>query len=89
MTRPGASLHTQWALQAGAPGFTAVQESVTAYVEAEREGGRVSEHADAAVISLALGGTVHHLLLTSAPETCAATGETVRRLTAVLLGGAR
>lgn len=66
-----------------------MQESVTGYLEAEREGVWVAEHADTAVISLAPVGTVHHLLLTRAPESCAAVGETVRRLTAMLLGGAR
>ncbi|MFI1227588.1 MULTISPECIES: TetR family transcriptional regulator [unclassified Streptomyces] len=89
MTRPGASLHTRRALEAGAPGFTAMQESVTAYVEAERRGGRVAEGADAATISLALVGTVHHLLLTRAPETAVAPGDTIRRLTTLLLGGHR
>ncbi|CAM5282674.1 hypothetical protein SAVIM338S_00164 [Streptomyces avidinii] len=89
MTRPGASLHARRALEGGAPGFAAVQDSVTAYLEAERGGGRVAEGADTDAIALALVGTVHHLLLTRAPGSVAAAGETIRRLTAVLLGGAR
>ncbi|MBT2452810.1 TetR family transcriptional regulator [Streptomyces sp. ISL-43] len=87
MTRPGASLHTRRALEAGAPGFDAMQESVTAYLEAERRGGRIAAGADPAAMALALVGTVHHLLLTRGPETAAADPETIRRLTAVLLGG--
>lgn len=89
MTRPGASTHTRRALEAGAPGFTAIQESVTAYLEAERQGGRVPEGTDAATTSLALVGTVHHLLLTRTPDSVTAAAETIRRLTAVLLGDAR
>ncbi|AWZ08783.1 MULTISPECIES: TetR family transcriptional regulator [unclassified Streptomyces] len=95
MTRPGASLHTRRALESGSPGFAAMQESVTAYLEAERLGGRIAPDADAATLSLALIGTVHHLLLTGGPgpaqhaETAQPAGETIRRLTAVLLGGAR
>ncbi|MGW6709329.1 TetR family transcriptional regulator [Streptomyces sp. NPDC054956] len=88
MTRPGASLHTRRALESGAPGFAAMQESVTAYLEAERREGRVAEDADADAISLALIGTVHHLLLTRGPEPAEAPRETIRRLTAVLLAGA-
>lgn len=86
LTRPGASLHTREALRAGAPGFAAMQESVTAYLEAERKLGRVPEGADAAMTALALVGTVHHLLMTRVPGARTDPRETTERLVALLLG---
>ncbi|MGW0362963.1 TetR/AcrR family transcriptional regulator [Streptomyces sp. NPDC002990] len=85
MTRPGASLHTREALRGGAPGFAAMEESVTAYLEAERELGRVAEDSDAAMTALALVGTVHHLLMTRAPGARPDPRETTERLVALLL----
>ncbi|MER6999876.1 TetR family transcriptional regulator [Streptomyces sp. NPDC000410] len=64
MTRPAASLHTRQGLEAGAPGFSAIQDAVTAYLDAERRLGRLPAAADTATTALALVGTVHHLLMT-------------------------
>ncbi|MGW0391234.1 TetR/AcrR family transcriptional regulator [Streptomyces sp. NPDC003042] len=85
MTRPGASLHTRQALRSGAPGFAAMQEAITAYLEAELRLGRVAPDADAATIALALVGTVHHLLMTRSPDVPTDPRETTERLVAALL----
>ncbi|MFE1437206.1 TetR family transcriptional regulator [Streptomyces sp. NPDC058739] len=85
MTRPGASLHTRQALEAGAPGFTAMQESIVGYLEAERHLGRVAQDIDAVTTALALVGTVHHLLMTRSPGDPSDARQTTERLVALLL----
>ncbi|WP_329113435.1 TetR/AcrR family transcriptional regulator [Streptomyces sp. NBC_01465] len=65
LARPGAADLVRRALESGAPGFAAVQDSVTGYLDAERQLGRLTEGADTASLALALVGTVHHLLMTS------------------------
>ncbi|WUS98481.1 TetR/AcrR family transcriptional regulator [Streptomyces sp. NBC_00708] len=67
LTRPAAALRFREALEAGAPGFTAIQEAVTDYLEAEQEGGRVAETVDPPTVALAVVGTAHHLLMTTWP----------------------
>ncbi|MGP9022865.1 TetR family transcriptional regulator [Streptomyces sp. BR1] len=87
MTRPAASLRIRGALEAGAPGFTAIQEAITAYLDAEERLGRLPDTTDTPSIALALVGTVHHLLMTSwtgAPDA----GEQTVRLVALLVGAA-
>lgn len=69
MTRPAAALRIREALEGGAPGFTAVQEAITDYVEAERRLGRVADTVDPPTSALAIVGTAHHLLMTSWPGT--------------------
>ncbi|WP_432127167.1 TetR/AcrR family transcriptional regulator [Streptomyces sp. bgisy082] len=69
MTRPVATVRVREALEAGAPGFTAIQEAVTGYLEAERRLGRVADAVEPSVAALALVGTAHHLLMTSRPGT--------------------
>lgn len=88
MTRPAAALHTREGLQAGAPAFDAIHQAFTGYLEAERRGGRLPAHADAATIALALVGTVHHLLMTRVPGHGEEPKATTERLLAVLLGTA-
>ncbi|MFI5663561.1 TetR family transcriptional regulator [Streptomyces sp. NPDC051684] len=67
MTRPAAALRVREALEGGAPGFTAIQEAVTDYLEAERRLGRVPGALDAGTAALTVVGTAHHLLMTSWP----------------------
>ncbi|MFI2368298.1 TetR/AcrR family transcriptional regulator [Streptomyces sp. NPDC018833] len=67
LTRPGAAERFRDAMASGAPGFAAVQESVTRYLDAERSLGRVPAGLDTATAALALVGTVHHLLMTTWP----------------------
>ncbi|MGA5895427.1 TetR/AcrR family transcriptional regulator [Streptomyces venetus] len=69
MTRPAATLRIRQALEGGAPGFTAIQEAITGYLEAERGLGRVPESVDPHTVALAVVGTAHHLLMTSWPGT--------------------
>ncbi|MDQ1010067.1 AcrR family transcriptional regulator [Streptomyces sp. V4I23] len=67
LTRPGAAERFRDAMASGAPGFAAIQESVTRYLDAERSLGRVPAGLDTAAAALALVGTVHHLLMTTWP----------------------
>lgn len=69
MTRPAAALRIREALEAGAPGFTAVQEAITGYLRAEQRLGRVAEAIDPETVALAIVGSAHHLLMTGWPGT--------------------
>ncbi|WP_330335369.1 TetR/AcrR family transcriptional regulator (plasmid) [Streptomyces sp. NBC_00536] len=88
MTRPAAAMHTRDGLRSGAPAFDAIQDAVTAYLEAERLAGRVAEGVDVGTVALALVGTVHHLLMTrvSSGGEGGGPGVDTARLVAVLLG---
>ncbi|MFD4371933.1 TetR/AcrR family transcriptional regulator [Streptomyces sp. NPDC058486] len=68
MARPAAALRVREALEAGAPGFTAIEDAVAAYLEAERALGRTPAALDPATAALALVGTSHHLLMTTWPD---------------------
>ncbi|WP_185923546.1 TetR family transcriptional regulator [Streptomyces sp. WAC05374] len=85
MTRPAAALRTREGFESGAPAFDAIQQAVTAYLQAEQRGGRLPADADASAIALALVGTTHHLLMTRSPGQGENTETTTRRLLAVLL----
>ncbi|WP_076971741.1 TetR/AcrR family transcriptional regulator [Streptomyces sparsogenes] len=67
MTRPAAALRIRQALESGAPGFTAIQEAITRYVQDEQKLGRVARTIDPHTVALAIVGTAHHLLMTSWP----------------------
>ncbi|MFI6118705.1 TetR/AcrR family transcriptional regulator [Streptomyces sp. NPDC051064] len=85
MTRPAASLRVRQAMEAGAPGFSAVQEAIAQYLAAEQRLGRLSGGTDTGAVALAVAGTVHHLLMTSwsgAPDP----RQQVERLVAMLTG---
>ncbi|GGX52878.1 TetR/AcrR family transcriptional regulator [Streptomyces noursei] len=87
LTRPTAATRVRQALEAGAPGFTAIQDSITAYLDAEQRLGRLADGADTTSLALAVVGTVHHLLMTSwagAPDP----RDQVERLVALLAGAA-
>ncbi|MFJ9682722.1 TetR/AcrR family transcriptional regulator [Streptomyces sp. NPDC101194] len=88
MTRPATSLRIREAMAAGAPGFAAIQDSITDYLHAEIRLGRLGASIDAPSIALALVGTIHHLLMTSwdgAPDR----RDRAERLVALLVGEAR
>ncbi|MGQ4440408.1 TetR/AcrR family transcriptional regulator [Streptomyces violaceoruber] len=68
MTRPAAALGIREALEKGAPGFTAIQDAIADYLEAERELGRVARTVDPPSVALAVVGTAHHLLMTGRPD---------------------
>ncbi|WP_031003848.1 TetR/AcrR family transcriptional regulator [Streptomyces sp. NRRL F-5727] len=84
MARPAAALRIREALAAGAPGFTAIEEAVAGYLEAERGLGRVPADLDPASAALALVGTSHHLLMTTWPGS-PDPRPAVRRLVATLV----
>ncbi|TJZ57130.1 TetR/AcrR family transcriptional regulator [Streptomyces piniterrae] len=85
MTRPGASLRVRQALEAGAPGFTTVQDAIVTYLDAEQRLGRLADRTDTATVALALVGTVHHLLMTGWAAT-EDPREQTRRLVTLLVG---
>ncbi|MFF0748599.1 TetR/AcrR family transcriptional regulator [Streptomyces sp. NPDC004267] len=85
VTRPAAAQRVREALESGAPGFDAIQESVAGYLTAERDRGRLAGTADPHAIALAVVGTAHHLLMTSRPGAPDPRAE-MRRLVAALLG---
>ncbi|MFL4497594.1 hypothetical protein ACJ6WD_41110 [Streptomyces sp. VTCC 41912] len=64
LTRPAAAQRIRTALRDGAPGFDAMQEAITDYLDAERRLGRLAPDTDTGAVALALVGTVHHLLMT-------------------------
>ncbi|MFI9201575.1 TetR/AcrR family transcriptional regulator [Streptomyces sp. NPDC053048] len=89
LTRPAATLRIRQALEAGAPGFTVIQDAVTSYLDEERRLGRLAKETDTASVALALVGTVHHLLMTSwagAPDPREQTERLVAQLVAPSLG---
>ncbi|MFF1924249.1 TetR family transcriptional regulator [Streptomyces sp. NPDC058221] len=88
LTRPAASLRVREALEAGAPGFSAVQDSIARYLEAEQRLGRLAAGADTAAVALAVVGTAHHLLMTGWPG-APDPREQMRRLITLLTGAAR
>ncbi|EST32706.1 TetR family transcriptional regulator [Streptomyces roseochromogenus subsp. oscitans DS 12.976] len=69
MSRTTTTLRIREALEGGAPGFTAIQEAITAYLTAEQRLGRVAGTVDPGTVALAIVGTAHHLLMTSWPGT--------------------
>ncbi|MEU7581097.1 TetR/AcrR family transcriptional regulator [Streptomyces sp. NPDC041068] len=84
MTSNGTSQRIRDAMAEGAPGFGAIQDALTAYLDAEVELGRLAQGTDTAATALALVGTVHHLLMTGwagAPDPC----EQTERLVALLV----
>ncbi|MFD8644153.1 MULTISPECIES: TetR/AcrR family transcriptional regulator [Streptomyces] len=85
MTRPAAALHTRQGLEAGAPAFSAIQDSVTGYLDAESRLGRIPSGTDTATAALALVGTVHHLLMTSGPSGLPEPLQTAERLVTLLV----
>ncbi|MEU2714243.1 TetR/AcrR family transcriptional regulator [Streptomyces sp. NPDC007205] len=86
MSRPGAVLRIREALEGGAPGFDAIQEAVTGYVQAEQRLGRVAGNVDPSTVALAIVGSVHHLLMTSWPS-APDPRPAITRLVAVLVAG--
>ncbi|MFD4631525.1 TetR/AcrR family transcriptional regulator [Streptomyces sp. NPDC058284] len=85
MSSHATSRRIREALAAGAPGFAAIQDELTAYLDAELRLGRLPDGTDTATTALALVATVHHLLMTGgwagAPDPREQTG----RLIALLL----
>ncbi|GLF99181.1 TetR/AcrR family transcriptional regulator [Streptomyces yaizuensis] len=85
VTRPEAARRVRGAWGDGAPGFGAIQASISGYLRAEVRLGRTREDVDAECVALALVGTMHHLLMTGAPDTAAEAHSQVERLIRVLV----
>ncbi|MET8684745.1 TetR/AcrR family transcriptional regulator [Streptomyces sp. NPDC004732] len=64
MTSNATSQQIRDAMAEGSPGFGAIQDALTDYLDAELRLGRVPAGTDTATTALALVGTVHHLLMT-------------------------
>lgn len=62
--RPSLMVRLQHTLAAGSPSLLQVEGAFTAYLEAEKNTGRISSGADTETLALALIGTVHHLFMT-------------------------
>lgn len=86
VSTPAASVRIREALEAGAPGFDAIQQSIADYLDAEVERGRLDPATDTTATALALVGTVHHLLMTTWGDTARDPGEQTERLVTMLLG---
>ncbi|MFK8907809.1 TetR/AcrR family transcriptional regulator [Streptomyces sp. YS-3] len=86
MTRPAAALRVREALEAGAPGFAAIEGSIARYLVTERRRGRVAATVDPEAAALAVVGAAHHLLMTSQPGTADPRAR-MTRLVAALVGG--
>lgn len=87
MSRPAATQRIRDELAAGAPGFTDIERSIAAYLDAEQRLDRVADGTDTAALALAVVGTVHHLLMTPRPGAPDA-AEQVEGLVALLVGRA-
>ncbi|MCX5149115.1 MULTISPECIES: TetR/AcrR family transcriptional regulator [unclassified Streptomyces] len=85
VTRPLAAQRVRQAWQAGAPGFTAIQEAVSGYLRAEQEIGRVATPLDVESVALALVGTLHHLLMTGSADAAPGSQAQVERLIRALI----
>jgi AcrR family transcriptional regulator len=88
MARPAATLRIREGTASGAPGFAAMQESITEYLNAERRLDRLPAAADAQSIALAVVGVVHHLLMTGDMPGVPEPRAQVERLVAALVGDA-
>jgi AcrR family transcriptional regulator len=62
--RPELMLRLQHSEAAVSPSLQEVEGAFAAYLEAEKELGRISPDADSKTVALALVGTVHHLVMT-------------------------
>ncbi|MEX0171116.1 TetR family transcriptional regulator [Streptomyces sp. LMG1-1-1.1] len=80
VTRPVAARRVREAWQAGAPGFSAIQDAVSGYLHAEQELGRVAAPLDTESVALALVGTLHHLLMTGSAEATPGSQARIERL---------
>ncbi|MDI3422512.1 TetR/AcrR family transcriptional regulator [Streptomyces luteolus] len=87
LSRPAATLRIREALEAGAPGFDAIEGAIASYLDAERRLGRIAPDADTAAAALAVVGAVHHLLMTARPGGTDPSRR-VERLVALLVGEA-
>jgi AcrR family transcriptional regulator len=85
-SRPALAGRLHSALGSGAPVLSEIEAAFAAYLEAEKDLGRIAAEADTRTLALAIIGTVHHLLLTDradGPDL----HDLVRQIIATLLTG--
>jgi AcrR family transcriptional regulator len=85
-SRPALAGRLHSALASEAPVLGEIEAAFAAYLEAEKELGRIAAEADTRTLALAIIGTVHHLLLTDRAEGPDLHG-LVRQIIATLLTG--
>jgi AcrR family transcriptional regulator len=84
LSRPALMLRLRQSVAAGAPNLQTIEATFAAYLDAEKQLGRIAADADTKTLALALVGAVHHLFLTgraSGPDL----RRRVRRIVAVLV----
>jgi AcrR family transcriptional regulator len=86
MARPTLLHRLQHAVSAWSPSLQQIEGTFAAYLEAEKELGRISSDADTETLAVALIGTAHHLLLTHRADPSDLSGG-VHRIVAALLAG--
>jgi AcrR family transcriptional regulator len=86
MARPTLMQRLQHSAAAWSPSLQHIEATFAAYLEAEKQLGRISPDADTATLALALIGTVHHLVLTHRADPSDLSGP-VHRIVAALLAG--
>jgi AcrR family transcriptional regulator len=62
-SRPSLAPRVREALAQGAPGLDEIEDAFQAYLNAEKELGRIAAGVDTEALAVALVGTVHHVLL--------------------------
>jgi AcrR family transcriptional regulator len=83
-SRPALMLRLQQSVAAGAPTLQTIEDAFAAYLDAEKQLGRIAAAADTETLALTLVGTIHHLFVTgraSGPDL----RRRVRRVVAVLV----
>jgi len=86
MARPSLMHRLQHSVAAWSPSLQGIEGTFAAYLEAEKQRGRICAAADTESLAVALIGTVHHLFLTDRADAPDLTGR-VRRVVAALLAG--
>jgi AcrR family transcriptional regulator len=86
MTRPTLMHRLQHAAAAWSPSLQQIEATFAAYLEGEKQLGRISADADTEILAVALIGTVHHLFLTHRADPSDLSGG-VHRIVAALLAG--
>jgi AcrR family transcriptional regulator len=84
--RPELMLRLQHSEAAVSPSLQEVEGAFAAYLEAEKELGRISPDADSKTVALALVGTVHHLVMTQRADAPDLPGR-VQRVVETLVAG--
>ena len=83
--QPSVAARLRQSAAGGAQGLQTIEDAFLAYLEAEKEIGRVAPHADTEALALGLVGAIHHLWLTATGG--ALERKRVRRVLAALVAG--